>query len=216
MIIEKGNPFCVLVPELHPEAMADMLKKKGFSVTVVPYEGDLSKTVNQMAALLDRKDQAKDLIETYEKNMAAVTAEIEKKTYAQRVVVLNGVFQASSKKSFLRLESPGGYADKFLLSPLKSANVGDEMVSAGKKPSKGHFTIRKLNKLVTANPDAIIITGDGFAIQKALTRAIADNPGLAQIPAIKNQAIYTLPGFVQSSLIEYPSILAQWAFVLER
>lgn len=131
-------------------------------------------------------------------------------------MILNGVFQASSGKSFLRVESPGGYADQFLLSELKSTNVGNEMVKSGKKQSKGHYSIRKLNGLVAAAPDAIIVTGDGFTVQKALARALVQNPHLANVPAIKNQAVYNLPGFIQSSLIEYPSILSQWAFVLER
>jgi ABC-type Fe3+-hydroxamate transport system substrate-binding protein len=97
---------------------------------------------------------------------------------------------------------------------LKSTNVGNEMVAPGKKPSKGHYSIRKLNRLVAAAPDAIIVTGDGFAVQKALARALVQDPNLAGVPAIKNQAVYSLPGFIQSSLIEYPSILSQWAFVL--
>ncbi len=90
------------------------------------------------------------------------------------------------------------------------------MVTQDRKPSKGKCTIRKLNTLIAAAPDAIIVTGDGFAVQKALARAVVENPDLAKVPAIKNQAVYNLPGFIQSSLIEYPSILAQWAFVLER
>ncbi len=216
VIIEKGNPFCCLVPELHPEEMADMLEQQGLSVTVVEYSGNLGHTVNQMAVLLGKADKAKALLDTYEKELTRVMETVSKKTFAQRVVILNGVFQAASGKSFLRVESPGGYADKFLLSVLKSVNVGNEMVTAGTKPAKGHFTIRKLNKLLTAAPDAIIITGDGFAVQKALDRALADNPELAKVPALKNQAVYNLPGFVQSSLIEYPAILSQWAFVLER
>ena len=216
VIIEKGDPFCTLVPELHPEKMTGMLEKQGLSVTVVEYSHDLSKTVNQMAAILGKADKAQTVLDNYEKNLSTVMTHIEKKSFAKRVVILNGVFQASSGKSFLRVESPGGYADQFLLSALKSTNVGNEMVKPARKLSKGHYSIRKLNSLIAAAPDAIIVTGDGFAVQKALARALVQTPGLAKVPAIKNQAIYNLPGFIQSSLIEYPSILSQWAFVLER
>jgi ABC-type Fe3+-hydroxamate transport system substrate-binding protein len=216
VIIEKGTPFCALVPELHPEDMAGMLRQKGFSVTVVAYSNDLGQTVKQMASLLGKEDKASQLLQTYEKNLAKTMENIEGKTFAKRVVILNGIFQKSSGKSFLRVESPGAYSDKFLLSVLKSTNVGNELVSPDKKPTKGHFTIRKLDSLVAALPDAIIITGDGFAIQKALSCALADNPDLLKVPALRNQAIYNLPGFIQSSLVEYPSILAQWAFVLKR
>nr|WP_319395292.1 cbb3-type cytochrome c oxidase subunit I [uncultured Desulfobacter sp.] len=216
VIIEKGEPFCLLVPELHPEKTAGMLEGHGLSVTIVEYSHDLDKTVNRMAALLGKEDRAQALLDNYEKSLARTMKNIETKTFAKRVVILNGVFQASSGKSFLRVESPGGYADQFLLSVLKSTNVGNEMVTPGKKSSKGHYSIRKLDHLVTAAPDAIIVTGDGFAVQKALDRALVQNPNLAGVPAIKNQAVYNLPGFIQSSLIEYPSILAQWAFVLAR
>nr|WP_320191804.1 cbb3-type cytochrome c oxidase subunit I [uncultured Desulfobacter sp.] len=216
VIIEKGNPFCALVPKLHPEKIADLLETHGLSVTIVEYSHDLNKTVNQMAGLLGKENKAQTLLDDYEQNLAKVMKNIEKKNFAKRVVVLNGVFQASSGKSFLRVESPGGYADQFLLSALKSTNVGNEMVKPEKKASKGHYSIRKLDSLVAAAPDAIIVTGDGFAVQKALSRALVQNPDLAKIPAIKNQAVYNLPGFVQSSLIEYPSILSQWAFVLAR
>lgn len=216
VIIEKGDPFCTLVPELHPEKIADMLENHGLSVTIVEYSHDLTQTVNEMAALLGKEDKAQTLLDSYEKNMAKVMKQIEKKSFAKRVVILNGVFQASSGKSFLRVESLGGYADQFLLSVLKSTNVGNAMVKSGKKPAKGHYSIRKLDNLAAAAPDAIIITGDGFAVQKALARALVQNPDLAKIPAIKNQAVYNLPGFIQSSLIEYPSILSQWAFVLAR
>ena len=216
VIIEKGDPFCTLVPELRPEKMAGMLEKQGLSVTVVEYSHDLSKTVNQMAAILGKADKAQTVLDNYVKNLSKIMKHIEKKRFAKRVVILNGVFQASSGKSFLRMESPGGYADQFLLSALKSTNVGNEMVKPDRKSSKGHYSIRKLNSLIVAAPDAIIVTGDGFAVQKALARALVQTPGLAKVPAIKNQAIYNLPGFIQSSLIEYPSILSQWAFVLER
>jgi len=216
VIIEKGNPFCTLAPQLRPEKMAGMLEKQGFSVTVVEYSHDLGKTVKQVAAILGKEDKAKTVLDKYERNLSKVMGRIEKKQFAKRVVILNGVYQASSGKSFLRVESPGGYADRFLLSPLKSANAGSDMVTPDRKASKGHYSIRRLNRLTAAAPDAIIITGDGFAVQKALALAIAENPELAAVPAIKNQAVYNLPGFIQSSLIEYPSILAQWAFVLER
>ncbi len=169
-----------------------------------------------MASLLGKDDKAQTILDNYEKNLTKVMKQIEEKTFSKRVVVLNGIFQDSSGKYFLRVESPGGYADQFLLAVLKSTNVGNEMVPSEKKPSKGHFSIRKFNSLVAAAPDAIIITGDGFAVQKALNRALIQNPDLASVPAIKDQAVYNLPGFIQSSIFEYPSILARWAFVLAR
>jgi hypothetical protein len=36
----------------------------------------------------------------------------------------------------------------------------------------------------------------------------------AQVPAIKNLAIYSLPFYEDSSVIEYPAILRQWTGAL--
>jgi hypothetical protein len=59
------------------------------------------------------------------------------------------------------------------------------------------------------------MTGDTFAVQKALSGAMRRNPALAQVPAIKNLAIYSLPCYGDSSVIEYPGILRTWANALD-
>jgi ABC-type Fe3+-hydroxamate transport system substrate-binding protein len=136
--------------------------------------------------------------------------------FAKRVLIINGVYSVETGKSFLRIEIPGGYADRFLLSPLGAENVGASMVAINKNVQKGHVIFRKWDKLAKAAPDVIIITGNAPAVQKALSRAVEANPALAKVAAIKNSDIYSLPGFINASVMEYPLILRKWAFVLER
>ena len=81
--------------------------------------------------------------------------------------------------------------------------------------NKGHFIARKIDRLIKAKPDIIVMTGNAFAVQKALSGAMRRNPALADVPAIKNLAIYNLPFYADSSVIEYPAILRTWANALD-
>ena len=47
--------------------------------------------------------------------------------------------------------------------------------------------------MTIANPDVIVMTGNPFAVQKALAAGVKKTPALANVPAIKNTAIYSLP-----------------------
>jgi hypothetical protein len=60
------------------------------------------------------------------------------------------------------------------------------------------------------------ITGDALALQTALADYRAANPALAQVKAVRDMAVYTLPGYVDSSVLEYPTILRKWAVALSR
>lgn len=71
-----------------------------------------------------------------------------------------------------------------------------------------------LDPVVKANPDIIVITGNGYAVQKILAGYLKNNPAFADVPAIKNMAIYNLPLYVDSSVIEFPDVLRQWAVAL--
>ncbi|MFO7840299.1 MAG: hypothetical protein R6X08_12470 [Desulfosalsimonadaceae bacterium] len=72
-----------------------------------------------------------------------------------------------------------------------------------------------LAPLAKARPDAIVMTGEAFAVQKTLARAISQNPELLEVPATKNHRIYSLPNYIDSSVMEYPEILGRWADALD-
>lgn len=100
--------------------------------------------------------------------------------------------------------------------------MGDCFKPAGKKAAKGHYPVRKkkggmvLDSLIKANPDVIIITGDAFAVQQAFVDYKVVNPAFTQINAIRDMAVYALPAYVDSSVMEYPGILKKWAVALAK
>ncbi len=90
------------------------------------------------------------------------------------------------------------------------------MITDTMKISKGHVSAGRLGGIDKANPDVIVATGNGFAVQLALHKAMKKNPALANIPAIKNGAVYSLPFYGDSSVLEYPQIFRQWSIALKK
>jgi hypothetical protein len=214
VLIEKSAPFCEYVPDLKLENIAFLLEDKGFEIEIVDFTKGLHGAVRQTAKLLNCAGKADQILQQYNTAMGKTHHKIEGKQFAQKAVLLRGTYQAGTGKAFLRIEAPGGYADRFLLKPLGIENVGGSMVSSGQKPVKGHIIIRKLDGLAVVAPDVIVMTGDSLAVQKALAEALKKNPALAEVPAIRDHAIFTLPGYIDAGVMEYPHILQRWVEVL--
>ncbi len=214
IIIEKHPNFCIYKPKVKPANIVPLLKGKGLTIEYVDFSQGLESAIRQTARLLGRQSKANALIERYQKALAKAKSCLPKAGLGNKVVIINGIYQGSTGKSFLRIEAAGGYSDRYLLEPLGCINVGDVLRPPKKKVNKGHFMVRKIDGLVKAKPDIIVITGDTFAVQKALSGAMSRNPALADVPAIKNLAIYSLPFYGDSSVIEYPAILRQWTGAL--
>ena len=214
IIIEKHPNFCIYKPKVKPANVVPLLEGKGLTIEYVDFSDGLESAIRQTAKLLGCQSKADALIECYRKALAKAKSCLPKAGLGNKVVIINGTYQSSTGKSFLRIEAAGGYSDQYLLEPLGCINVGDVLRPPKKKVNKGHFMVRKIDGLVKAKPDIIVMTGDTFAVQKALSGAMRRNPALAQVPAIKNLAIYSLPFYGDSSVIEYPVILRQWTDAL--
>ena len=214
IIIEKHPNFCIYKPKVKPANVVPLLEGKGLTIEYVDFSQGLESAIHQTARLLNRESMAKPLIARYKKAMAKATSTLPKVKLNKRVLIINGTFQRSTGKSFLRIEAAGGYSDQYLLEPLGCINVGDVLKPQKKKVDKGHFMIRKLDGLVKANPDVIVMTGHALAVQRALSAAVKKHPAIANVPAIKSLAIYSLPFYADSSVIEYPAILRQWTDAL--
>jgi hypothetical protein len=214
ILIEKSDPFCEYVPELKLEAIANLVESKGLEIDFIDFTRGLEDAVRQTATLFGRRDKADDVMARYTEAMEKTRAKMAGKQFPKKVVIISGTYQPTTGKAFLRIEVPGGYADRFLLQPMGIENIGNLILLEKKTPSKGHVAIRKLDGLVVAAPDAIVMTGDAVAVQKAIVKALKQNPALAQVPAIKAHAVYSLPGYVGASVIEYPQILRRWADLL--
>ena len=214
IILEKHPNFCIYKPKVKPANILPLLEGKGLTIEYVDFSNGLESAIRQTANLLGCNSKADALIERYNKAMAKTKKKLPKKKLGKKVVIIDGTYQSTTGKSFLRIEMPDGYSDRFMLNPNGCINVGDILKSETKKVDKGHFSIRKLNKLQIAKPDIIIMTGNYFAVQKALAAEVRKNPALTSVPAIKNLAIYGLPFYGDSSVIEYPAILRQWTNAL--
>lgn len=222
VIVEKSNPFCMYKKEVNLETVSTLVKGMDVTVEYVDFTKGLEAAVRQIASLLGKEERADKVIALYNKRLAAAKKKLPEKPLGKKVIIFNGTYQASTGKTMLRVEAPGGYSDQFLLKPLGCVNAGDAFNSQGKKPSKGHFAVRKkkgglvLDPLITANPDVILITGDVFAVQKALADFKKVNGKLAEVTAIRDMAVYGVPLYVDSGVLEYPGILTKWTSALSQ
>lgn len=221
VIIEKSDPFCLFTPGLKPENVAPLIKDAKVSIEYVDFSLGMESAIRQTAKLLGREGRGEELAARYAKELAEVRAAVSEVAKGKTVVIINGTYQPDTGKCMLRVEAPGFYADRFLLSPLGCANVGGAFSEAG-EVSNGHYPVRKikgradLSPLLAANPDAIVLTGDALAVQQALALEIARSPEFRKLKAVQDMAVYSLPLYIDSSVMEYPEILRQWGVALGR
>ncbi len=220
VILEKSKLFCLYKPKINPVNIAPLLEGMDVKIEYVDFSQGLEQAIRQTAKLLDREDRADALIEAYQKNLARAQEKLPKEKLDKKVLIFSGTYQQSTGKPMLRVEAPGNYSDLFFLEPMGCVNVGDAFKPADGKSRKGHYPVVKkkgglvLDPLIKANPDIIVITGNAYAVQKILATYLEKNPALADVAAIKNMAVYNLPGYIDSSVIEFPDMLRQWAVAL--
>ncbi|MCJ8499761.1 ABC transporter substrate-binding protein [Desulfatitalea alkaliphila] len=220
ILVEKHPRYCEYRPDLKPENLGTILADKGLEIAYVDFSNGLESAIRQAAELLDRRAEAEALIETYNTKRATVQNSLKARNPGKSVIIINGTYQESTGRAMLRIEAPGGYADVFLLERIGAKNVGHHFRIDGSKPAKGHFAVPRrktgpvLDPLVEAAPDVIVMTGNAFAVQKALAEAVRQMPALAEVPALKNHRLFSLPAYVDAGVIEYPDVLRTWADAL--
>lgn len=214
VLIEKSDQFCTYTPDVKLEEVGSFVAGKDIEIIYIDFTKGLNSAVKQTSALLGYPDRAGKVIDDYKSSMRKAENKIQGKKHTEKVVILKGTYQAETGKSFIQVEVPGGYADRFILGRLGIENIGDRIISGNKKSSKGHITIRKLDRLVEAAPDAIIMTGDIASVQRILAKAVENNKSLSDVPAIRDMKLFGLPAYIDASVIEYPMILMKWADVL--
>lgn len=216
LLIETSPQFCLYEPKVSPEKVVGLLEQrddiKQLDVTVeyVDFGKGLDAAIRRTGSLLGREKAAEDLIKAHAENLARVRGKLPKQPAGKTVVVFDGVYQQATGKAFVRVEASGGYSDRFLLGPLGLKNVGSAFFANGKKPEKGYVIVRKLDALLEAKPDAIVVTGDADAVQRMLFREMKRQPALMELSALRNGAVFALPRYVDSGVIEYPRVLQRW------
>lgn len=214
LILEKNPDFCRYKKIDPTEAAAVVKDIPGVVVEYVDFSRGVVSAVRQTAELLNRKDKAAQVIASYEKAMAKAKKAADEPRKGKRVVILNGQYSDQTGKVFVRVEAPGGYSDTFFLEPLGCENVGQALISETAAVSKGHVMSRRLGGLLEARPDVIVMTGDAYAVQKRIREAVGRQPELAEVPALKNGALFSLSFYSDSGILEYPNQLMQWADAL--
>lgn len=222
VIVEKSGVFCIYKPKVKPENIVSILAGMDVAIEYVDFRQGLESAIRQTAKLLGREAKAENVIQKYKKEMAAAKTKLPAQKLGKKVIILSGIYQPSTGKSMLRVEAPGGYSDRFFLEILGCVNAGNYFKQNNAKAVKGHYLVRKkrgqlvLDPLIKANPDVIVMTGDAFAVQKALWAQAQKDPALAKVSAIKDLALYCLPFYADSGVIEYPNILKKWAIALAK
>ncbi|MBW2011434.1 MAG: ABC transporter substrate-binding protein [Deltaproteobacteria bacterium] len=186
-----------------------------YTIKYVDFSQGLESATRQVAKLLGCRENGETLIRSYRKKITGIKKELPQISRGKKVIIVHGIYQKTTGKTFLMVEAPGGYSDEFMLKPLGCVNVADVFKSEKTKTRHGRFMIRNLDALAEAQPDAIVMLGDAFAVQKAIEKNIKKNPNLFQkVPAIKKMAFYSLPAYTDFSIFEYPAVLKQWVEAL--
>lgn len=213
VIIEKSANFC-LYTKANPMNVVPLIKDTDATIEYVDFSKGVVPAIRQLAALLNIEEKGEKLIDSYQKAYQNVEKGLPKAGFGKKVVILNGVYSKGTGKTFLSVEAPGGYADQYLLAPLGCTNAGTAFRPPSGAVSRGMYRIRNIKGLLKAQPDAIVITGDAWAVQAAISKEIATTPELGSIAALKNAAVFTLPRYIDGSVIEYPAIFTQWKTAL--
>jgi len=213
VIIERSAPFSLYCPQIKPERAAELIGGLAIEVAYIDLTQGVENAIVQMGKLLGKEEQADELKAKYVEALAKAKRTLPVSALNKKAVVFNGVMQQETGKGFLRVEAPGFYSDRLFLERLGMRNVGALMIG-DRKIDKGHLTLRQLHGLLDAQPDVIILTGDSLPFQLALAAGLEKYPALAEVPAVRNRAIYNLPQNIGSSVIDYPDHLLVWSRTL--
>ena len=211
LILEKSARFCLYRPKSDPTRAAELVRDMpGVTVKYVDFTGGVPSAVAQAAKLLGREKRGAEVVAAYEKGMRAVEKGLPAQGLGRRVLILNGKYSPATGKCFVTMEAPSGYTDQYILKPLGCVNAGQALMTDTMKVTKGQVSLGRLKGIAKAAPDVIAITGDAYAVQRALRDALADTPALAAMPAVQRGDIYVLPFYGDSAVLEYPQIFKQW------
>jgi ABC-type Fe3+-hydroxamate transport system substrate-binding protein len=214
VIIEKSANFCLYMPSANPVKVVPLLKDTDATIEYVDFSKGVVPAIRQLAKLLNVEEKGEKLITSYQKAYKAVESGLPEQGLGKKVVILNGVYSKATGKTFLSVEAPGGYADQYMLAPLGCTNAGAAFAPPSGAVSRGMYRVRTLKALTEAKPDVIVVTGAAWAVQVALQKQIKKNPALLSVPALKTGAVFTLPRYIDGSVVEYPCIFNQWKAAL--
>ena len=181
------------------------LKKHGYNVHVISFSKGVPDAIMKIGRLLDREKKAGKLAAKYSKIYKKAMDAISGSKTSKKILILQGLGRRG-----IRVETPGGYTEQYLIRPLGCINVGNLVKGQDTKVNKGYFLLEDWRAIVRANPDIIVKYGNACTVERAIVKALKKYPKLSNVTAIKNHAVYILPSYIGSSVIEYPHILRAW------
>ncbi|WP_321389996.1 ABC transporter substrate-binding protein [uncultured Desulfuromusa sp.] len=216
ILIENTGDFCRYMPDANPMNIIPLLQGKNVVLDVVDFNQGLEPAVRATGKLLNREVEAEALLGKYASDLARAKKKLPSAKLGKKVLILNGIMVGKTGKSFIQVEADGGYSDHFFLEPMGCESVGNLLMTKEKEASKGYFTLNNIADIAKADPDIIIVTGESFPVEKALAGAARKNPALNQVTALKNHEIYSLPAYMDGSVLDYPYLLMLWTGALYR
>lgn len=181
------------------------LEKRGYEVYAISFSKGIPQAILDIGKLLHREEKAGELAAKYTRDLEKTMKAISASGSGKKILILQGVGRRG-----IRVETPDGYAEQYLIGPLGCINVGNLVRGRDVEVTKGYFVLDNWQAIVGANPDIIVKYGNVCTVEEGLVRALKKYPDLSNVTAIKNHAVYTMPSYTGSSVIEYPQILRAW------
>ncbi len=212
IVVEKTDNYCLLMKQVNPMDIMDIIKNKDVNVTVIDFSKSEREGIIQTAKYLGKEKEGIKIANNYEKELKKAKESMKGIKKEKRVVVLKAFTDRKTKKFVLNGEAKGFYTDKFFLDAFGAKNVSDLMNKDNKKLFKGGFPIADLENLIEVNPDVIILLGNKIEkVKEKLLKLIAKNPKFTSIPAIKNNAIAdNLEYYMGNDIENGPKIILEW------
>ncbi len=134
------------------------------------------------------------------------------KTKDKKVAILYTFVNPKTGRLFMFGESKGFYTDEIFLNKFGAKNVTDSLNKDNQKLFKGNFAVTDLSLLTEANPDVIVVYGNGGEkLKEKFAELSKKNAKFASIPAIKNSAVaYDLPHYIGCDIKDAPKMITKW------
>jgi len=205
VLVEPGCPSIFKKGWDWNKKFGEPLKEKGYNVQLIDFSKGVPQAIVDIGKLLGKEDTAGKLANDYTEHLKSTRSKIPSPKKNKKILVLKG-----SGRRGIQVEAPGGYTDQFLLEPLGCVNVGNVLKGNNTQVKIGYFNLENWQAIARANPDIIVKCGNPYPVERGFAKALKKYPELSSVPAIKNHAVYTLPGYIDSSVTRYPMVLSTW------
>ncbi len=211
LVMEKAMFFCSSGKQTLAEELG---VDKHIKISQVDFSQGIPNAIQETAKILGCPDKGKALAEEYQKRLTSVMADIDKDLVGKRILILYGIYNNRNNKFFLQAEG-NIPEEQDIVRDLGMINAARDMAPKKEDMNGMGFMAKRLRKLEKAKPDFIVILGDSFAGQKAIRKWAKTHAQKSKlVPAIQDNAIFTLPTVDDKGTLAYPETLKLWNWAL--